>query len=196
MKLVTAAQMRALEEQAAAEGRPPDVLMEDAGLGVAQEVWVNLGAAPECRVTVLVGPGNNGGDGLVAAKHLHDWGAHVDVVLLTERGKDDRNLKQLVERDVRILRQGLTVLSLSKDGDLDKALSGTEAVIDAVLGTGRARPLEGTFADALDKVASARTKPGGPKVFAVDVPTGVDCDTGTADPHALRADVTVALGCS
>ncbi len=109
MKLVTAAQMRALEEQAAAEGRPPDVLMEDAGLGVAQEVWVNLGAAPECRVTVLVGPGNNGGDGLVAAKHLHDWGALVDVVLLTKRGEDDANMKQLLERDV-VLRQ-------AQDGD-------------------------------------------------------------------------------
>ncbi len=204
MKLVTAAQMRALEEQAASEGRPPDVLMEDAGLGVAQEVWVNLGAAPECRVTVLAGPGNNGGDGLVAAKHLHDWGAHVEVVLLAKRGEDDANLKQLIERDV-VLRQAQDGGSRGQGGEsqardvltqLDEALSGTEAVIDAVLGTGHARPLEGILAEALDKVASARTKPAGPKVFAVDVPTGVDCDTGAADPHALRADVTVALGCS
>ena len=190
MKLVTAAQMRALEEQAAAEGRPPDVLMEEAGLGVAQEVWVNLGAAPECRVTVLAGPGNNGGDGLVAAKHLHDWGAHVEVVLLAERGEDDANLKQLVEKGL-VPRPAWDDLT-----KLDESLAGTEAVVDAVLGTGRARPLEGILAEALDKVASARTKPAGPKVFAVDVPTGVDCDTGAADPHALRADVTVALGCS
>ncbi len=56
--------------------------------------------------------------------------------------------------------------------------------------------MEGAIADALDKVEEARTKPAGPKVFAVDVPTGVDSDTGSADPHALRADVTVALGCS
>ena len=190
MKLVTAAQMRALEEQAAAEGRPPETLMEDAGLGVAQEVWVALGAAPGCRVAVLVGPGNNGGDGLVAARHLQDWGAQVEVVLLAERNEDDPNLKQLVEREI-VVRQAQDDLT-----QLDEALSGAEAVVDAILGTGRARPLDGTFAEALVLVSEARAKPAGPKVFAVDVPTGVDSDTGAVDPHALRADVTVVLGCS
>ena len=81
------------------------MLMEDAGLGVAQEVWINLGAVPERKVVVLVGPGNNGGDGLVAARHLHDWGAHVVVLLLAPRGDDDANLKQLVERNVAIHRR-------------------------------------------------------------------------------------------
>ncbi len=190
MKLVTAAQMRALEEQAAGEGRPPDVLMEEAGLGVAQEVWVNLGAAPGCRVAVLVGPGNNGGDGLVAARHLQDWGAQVEVVLLAERDEADPNLKQLVEREI-VVRQAANDLT-----QLEEALSGAEAVVDAILGTGRARPLDGTFAHALDLVSKARAKPAGPKVFAVDVPSGVDADTGAVDPRALRADVTIVLGCS
>ncbi|MCI0855215.1 MAG: NAD(P)H-hydrate dehydratase [Chloroflexi bacterium] len=190
MKLVTAAQMRALEEQAAAEGRPPEALMEDAGLGVAQEVWVNLGAAPGCRVAVLVGPGNNGGDGLVAARHLQDWGAQVEVVLLADRDEGDPNLKQLVEREI-VVRQAADDLT-----QLEEALSGAEAVVDAVLGTGRARPLGGTIAQVLELVSEARAKPAGPKVFAVDIPTGVDCDTGAVDPRALRADVTIALGCS
>jgi len=190
VKLVTSAEMRALEESAAKQGRTADLLMEDAGLGVAQEVWVNLGAAPECRVTLLIGPGNNGGDGLVAARHLHEWGARVEVVLLADRAADDPNFKKLVDLGVvpRQARDGANVL--------DEALAGAEAVVDAVLGTGRARPLEGLFAEALDRVAEARTKPGGPKVFAVDVPTGVDCDTGAVHEHALRADATVTLGCS
>ena len=190
MKLVTAAQMRALEEQAAADGRPPDVLMEEAGLGVAQEVWVVLGAAPGCNVIVLVGPGNNGGDGLVAARHLQDWGAQVQVMLLAERDDNDPNLKQLVERDV-VVRQAHDDLT-----QLEKALPGAEAVVDAILGTGRARPLDGIYAQALDLVSAAQSKPAAPKTFAVDVPTGVDCDTGAVDPHTLRADVTIALGCS
>jgi NAD(P)H-hydrate epimerase len=191
VKLCTAAEMRALEEAAARAGRPPEALMEEAGLAVAQEVWIELGAVPERKVAVLVGPGNNGGDGLVAARHLHDMGAHVVVVLLAKRAEDDANLKQLIERDIRIL-------SLSKDASaLDEALAGAEAIVDAVLGTGRARPLEGALAAALDRVSRARTESVlAPRVFAVDLPTGIDCDTGAAAPHALRADVTIALGCS
>lgn len=188
MKLVTSAEMKALEEQAAAQGRPPDALMEEAGLGVAQEVWINLGAVPERRVVVLVGPGNNGGDGLVAARHLHDWGAQVVVLLLAARGEDDANLGLLVERGV-VLRQA--------QDDIEEALTGAEAIVDAVLGTGRARPLDGVFAQALERVAAMRASgPLTPQVFAVDLPTGVDCDSGAVDPHALRADATVALGCS
>ncbi|MCH8994755.1 MAG: NAD(P)H-hydrate dehydratase [Chloroflexi bacterium] len=181
--------MQALEQRASAQGRPPSVLMEDAGLGVAQEVWINLGAVPERKVVVLVGPGNNGGDGLVAARHLHDWGAKVIVLLLKERGKDDPNLQQFVERKVAV--------QLAADGDLDEALAGADAVIDALLGTGRSRPLDGVIADVLDRVGRARDAgPATAKLFAVDLPTGVDGDTGAVDPHTLRADVTVALGCS
>ncbi|MEX1252938.1 MAG: NAD(P)H-hydrate dehydratase [Dehalococcoidia bacterium] len=191
MKLVTAAEMRALEEAAAAAGRPPDALMEEAGLGVAQEVWINLGAVPERKVVVLVGPGNNGGDGLVAARHLHDLGGQVVVLLLTPRGEHDANLRQVVERDVSV--RTLTDHDLAP---LDEALAGADAVVDAVLGTGRARPLEGAMADVLDRVAEARAATAGPRVIAVDLPTGVDCDTGAADPRALPADATIALGCS
>ncbi len=185
MKLCTAAEQRALEEAAARAGRPPDALMEEAGLAVAQEVWINLGAMPERKAVVLVGPGNNGGDGLVAARHLHDLGAHVVVLLLAKRGEDDANLKQLVERNVTILRQAQ-----------DDLLDGADAIVDAVLGTGRARPLDGAIADVLERASRMRESVVAPRVFAVDLPTGVDCDTGAADSYALRADVTIALGCS
>ncbi|MGB2695291.1 MAG: NAD(P)H-hydrate dehydratase [Dehalococcoidia bacterium] len=192
MKLVTAAEMQELERHAETAGRPPSVLMEDAGLGVAQEVWINLGAAPDCKVVLLIGPGNNGGDGLVAARHLHDFGAQVIVLLLAERGEDDANLRQLIELEVPV--------HLLRDGDLrtlDEALAGAEAVVDAVLGTGSARALDGVFADVLDRVNAARSSSSSTlKVFAVDLPTGVDCDTGAVDSHALRADETIALGCS
>ena len=192
MKLVTAAEMRTLEERAAAQGHPPDVLMEEAGLAVAQEVWVNLGAVAERKVVVLVGPGNNGGDGLVAARHLRDFGATVAVLLLASRGKDDPNLRQVVERNVPVH----LLADESGLGALDDALAGADAVVDAVLGTGRARPIDGVIAATLDRVSEAASRPAAPQLFAVDLPTGVDADTGAADPHALRTDVTVALGCS
>ena len=194
MKLVTAAEMRSLEEQAAKAGRPADVLMDDAGLGVAQEVWIELGTTPDRKIVLLIGPGNNGGDGLVVARHLHDWEAKVTVLLLAhQRGDDDANLRQLIERKVTLH----TVTTERELQVLNEALAGADIVIDAVLGTGRARPLGGVIADVLDRVAqtlASQTIP--PKVFAVDLPTGLNPDTGTVDPHTLRADVTAALGCS
>lgn len=178
--------MKALEEQAESEGRPPSVLMENAGLAVAQEVWIALGAVPDRRVAVLVGPGNNGGDGLVAARHLHEWGAEVTVVLLSTRTDDDPNLQQVRELGVQVTD--------AKEGA--DAIDGTEAIVDGVLGTGRARPIEGVFADVLNRVSRARQRVVKPSVIAIDLPTGVDCDTGAADAHAVAADTTVALGVS
>jgi hydroxyethylthiazole kinase-like uncharacterized protein yjeF len=187
MKLATVAEMQRAEQ---ACGLPIPQLMENAGLAVAQEAWLMLGEIAERRIVVLAGPGNNGGDGLVAARHLKDWGAEVTVVLVKARGEDDPNLKALVERAVPIV-----VL----DGDtekLDEALAGVELVIDALLGTGRARPIEGDFADALDRLREARSRRLPPRLLAVDLPTGVDADTGAVDPHAVAADQTLALGWS
>jgi NAD(P)H-hydrate epimerase len=193
MKLCTAAEMRALEEAASRAGSPPDVLMENAGLAVAQEVWIGLGAMPERKAVVLVGPGNNGGDGLVAARHLHDFGTEVVVLLMAPRSDDDANLRQVIERKITVRSFGGAQDRQAQDAVsvVDQALEGADAIVDAVLGTGRARPIEGPLAQALDRVNACRAP-----VYAVDLPTGVDCDTGAADPHALRADVTIALGVS
>ena len=80
MKLVTAAEMRALERAAVEAGSSEAQLMEEAGLAAAQEAWMLLGTLEGRRIVVLAGPGNNGGDGLVAARHLHDWGAETAVI--------------------------------------------------------------------------------------------------------------------
>ena len=77
MKIVTSDQMREIEQRAAAIGLPPEVLMENAGLAVAQEIKSWLGNIAGRHILILIGPGNNGGDGLVTARHLHDWGADV-----------------------------------------------------------------------------------------------------------------------
>src|SRR6266571_3721263 len=101
MKLITVAEMRQAEAEAAV---PVEQLMENAGLAVAQEAWLLLGEIAERRILVLAGPGNNGGDGLVAARHLKDWGAEVSVALLKPRPDDDANYKQLLDRQVPVLQ--------------------------------------------------------------------------------------------
>ena len=98
MKLVTAAQMRALEQAAVDAGGSLEALMEAAGLAVAQEAWMQLGQLEGRRIAVLVGPGNNGGDGLVAARRLADWGAQVRCYALAPR--DDPQWTQTVEAGI------------------------------------------------------------------------------------------------
>ena len=187
MKLATVAEMQHAEREC---GVPVEQLMENAGLAVAQEAWLMLGELADRKIVVLAGPGNNGGDGLVAARHLKDWGADVTGVLLKPRGEDDANLKALVERDV-------PVVVIDDDvAKLDEALTGAELMIDALLGTGRARPIEGPLAGVLDKLRDTRSRRLPPRLLAVDLPTGLDADTGAIDPHTVAADQTVALGWS
>ncbi len=186
MKLVTVAEMMRLEAES---GVPVAQLMENAGLAVAQEGWLALGEIAERRILVLCGPGNNGGDGLVAARHLKEWAADVIVLLLKPRPDDDPNHSALVERQVPIITAG-------EDGweeRLADALGGAELVIDALLGTGRARAVEGDLVAVLTMLKEARERRLPPRLLAVDVPSGLDADTGAVDPLTVAADATIAL---
>ncbi|MEK7848970.1 MAG: NAD(P)H-hydrate epimerase, partial [Chloroflexota bacterium] len=164
--------------------------MENAGRGVAQEVKGLLGSLPGRSILVLVGPGNNGGDGLVAARYLHDWGVQVAVYLCTPRRSTDAQLRPVVDR-------GIPVQEASQDDGsfLIQHLDAASAVVDAVLGTGRARPLEGGMQRTLERVRSTRAARSDLSIVAVDLPSGLDADTGAMDPATLPADLTVALGC-
>ncbi len=190
MKLITVAETQKVERES---GVPVPTLMENAGLAIAQEAWLMLGELADRRIVVLAGPGNNGSDGLVAARHLKDWGAEVTVVMLKQRAEDDENLKALVERELPII-----VVEDGGNGHNapDDALSGAELVVDALLGTGRARPIDGALARLLDRLREARSRRLPPRLLAVDLPTGLDADTGAVDPHCIAADQTVALGWS
>ena len=192
MKLVTADQMRRIDQLSAEAGVGTDVLMENAGLAVAQESWMALGTLEERRIVVLAGPGNNGGDGLVAARYLHEWGAAVQVYLLKARGEDDANYRRLLEA-------GVSLASAEDDAGLaklDAALAEADLVVDALLGTGAARPIAGRLAEVLSRLAAARARPRPPILVAVDVPTGLNSDTGAVDPLTVAADHTVTLGYS
>jgi hydroxyethylthiazole kinase-like uncharacterized protein yjeF len=187
MKLVNTVQMMELEKKA---GVPVPQLMENAGLAVAQEVWLLLGEIAEHSIAVLAGPGNNGGDGLVAARHLDEWGAKVEVYMLKPRdAQKDEVYRQVVEREIPVR------IAADDDGfqALEEMLARAEVVIDGLLGTGRMRPIEGALAEILTRLAASRQRPLPPRILAIDLPTGVDCDTGAADPLTVPADATVAL---
>ncbi|MBM2826249.1 MAG: epimerase / dehydratase, partial [Dehalococcoidia bacterium] len=189
MKIVTAAQMREIDRRAEAAGLSTQALMENAGRAVAREVRGWLGRVAGVRMLAMVGPGNNGGDGLVAARHLHDWGADIIIYLLAPRSHDDRNLALLRERRIPIL-------TADQDPALEQfseTLSRASVVMDAILGTGRSRPLSGIFKEALERVGEEKARRRALQVVAVDLSTGINADTGALDPACVLADLTVTL---
>jgi len=192
-KLVTAAQMRALEAAAVAAGVSERDLMANAGLAAAQEAWMAVGALDGSEVLVLCGPGNNGGDGLVAALQLHQWGAEVHVYLLRPRADGDPEWAALLEAGV----PATTVANDPGFAFLEQQLSGASIVLDALFGTGftpRERPIEGDAVEILVRLVAAREASPPVQLIALDLPSGVDADTGYVDPHTVAADSTVTFG--
>lgn len=203
MKVVTAAQMTAIEQASERVGVSTDTLMENAGLAVAQAARGELGGTAGGRVVVLVGPGNNGADGLVAARHLRRWGAEVVCCLLTRRPESDPKLDLARE-------YGVETLSSPDNDTLERLLRRSRLVIDAVLGTGRSRPLSGPVRDAMLALQNhsghpsllfhsryslhSRESGNPPLLIALDLPTGLNADTGEVDPACPHFDTTLALG--
>lgn len=191
MKLVTVAEMRALEAAAVAAGTSEAQLMEEAGLAVAQEAWMLLGSLEGRRIAVLCGPGNNGGDGLVAAKHLLDWGAEV-IVYLPLPAREEHRVAEVRERE--------GVVAAAADdpgyGGLEALLSSSDLVVDALLGIGGGRSLDPgePIGACLQRLKAAREGFSPPKLVAVDVPSGMDADTGELDVLTVIPDITVTFG--
>lgn len=212
--VVTAAQMTALEQESARRGTSTDTLMERAGLAVAgaarQLLGRPSGGVAGAGILVLVGPGNNGADGLVAARHLRRWGAEVTAYLLPSRqpGAPPGPDNKLAGKLELARRYDVSLLSAVDDPGLEqltRRLRSSRLVIDAVLGTGRSRPLTGTIREVMLRVSALRddswddpSSPAGrcprPLLLALDLPTGLDADTGAVDAACPAADVTLALG--
>ena len=190
MKIVTANQMRQIEARSETAGVSTDTLMENAGLAVARSARRVLGPVSGAPVLILIGPGNNGADGLVSARHLQRWGANVTAYLCRQRPARDPKLDAASN-------VGVHIVSAPDDPEffrLKSALKSSHLAIDAILGTGRARPIEGAFKDILAALSEARMSNPKLRLLAMDLPTGLDCDTGALDPACVACDVTVSLG--
>jgi len=191
-KLVTVAEMQALERAADAAGHTYATMMEIAGRGLAR--WIEAQRDLPRPMIILVGPGNNGGDGLVCARYLHEAGLPVRSYIWKRRtsAADDYqgHYQKLVD---------LGVLTAHTDDDPDFAIlrrwleeEPTYTIVDALLGTGNNRPIGGALAALLDRTKAAIAATGS-SVVAVDCPSGLYADSGEVDPHALSADDTVTF---
>jgi len=213
-KIVTTDQMRAVERAADAQGHSYAAMMERAGRAVAERVKQLLAGSEQPRVAVIVGPGNNGGDGLVAARILAQEleGASVGAFLLKLRGDDD---------DVFARARDAGVFIASADDDkaagyrvLQNLVANADVLIDALFGTSLRLPIKGDAAKVLqaahkaitlrraERPAPPYTTPAdpdltapddGPIIVAVDCPSGLDCDTGALDKLTLPAHETITF---
>jgi len=163
------------------------VLMENAGLGAAQYILSLMENPSDSRVCIVAGTGNNGGDGFVVARHIINAGVAVEVILCgsPERiGGDARSNLRIIEHlDIPIHQ--IDQMGRAKFSDM---LRQSDLLVDAMLGTGTAGPARQPFRTAIETINQANKK-----VIALDIPSGLDCDTGEPLEVAVRADYTITF---
>lgn len=207
MKVVTVQEMRQIEAAVDAALFSYDQMMQKAGAAAAQHLRRRIDIDDGTCITFLIGKGNNGGDGLVMALDMaRNSSARVRIYLLQPRPEND-------DVFARALDAGLFVARASDDHDfrlLKSLVASADVIVDALFGIGLRLPLRGVAAKVLrainatihrsapSGVAGAQSrdenqKSGPPFVLALDCPSGVDCDTGTADANTLAADETITF---
>ena len=200
MRSLTREQVRAVDLQAIGDySLPGIVLMENAGRNAAHllHALASVGTFPApWRVTIACGRGNNGGDGFVMARHLENLGAEIKILLASDPAayRGDAAINHAVA-----VRAGIAINQLESApvSEWSAALAGSDWIVDALLGTGSSGAPRGGIATAIEAINGARAADARvdrrPGVFAVDIPSGLDCDTGLAAGECLRADVTATF---
>lgn len=186
MKLATSQQMREMDRRTIEDyGLPSLVLMENAGRAVADAAWELL---PEDggRVLILAGKGNNGGDGFVAARHLMAVGVEVAVMLFAKL--DDLNGDAAINA-LYAQKIGVMVVEEPDDETLVGAIELADVIIDGLLGTGLSGEVRGRLREVIDLLDFAAAP-----IIAIDIPSGLDADTGKVLGVAVEADVTCTFG--
>jgi len=186
--LLTRDQVRLVDQLAVSEYLIPSiVLMENAGRNAAD--WIAAGFADTKQATILCGSGNNGGDGFVIARHLANVGWSVRIGLLGDSAKlrGDARINHDIAAAMRI-----PMTTITSDTDAENfaaSLTPQTIVVDALLGTGFAGAVREPMAELIRRVNETDNS----GVVAIDVPSGLDCDTGQVENVAIRANATVTF---
>ena len=190
MKVVTAAEMQAIDQRAIKEFSIPGlILMENAGTEVVRAMYSRYGDLSGRRILILSGKGNNGGDGFCIARHLAGRECQVSCILFAssfDLSKDAKTNQEIVRK----LGVPFIEITAREDlGQLKDQLDRADIVVDALFGTGLKSELSGLFPDVIRTVNTS-----GKKVVAVDVPSGLDASVGKILAECINADMTVTFG--
>ncbi|MCX7913954.1 MAG: NAD(P)H-hydrate epimerase, partial [Thermodesulfovibrionales bacterium] len=181
MKVVNSEEMKQIDKLTISDyGIPSLVLMERAGLAVASKIKEFF---PPKKVLIVAGRGNNGGDGLVVARILHNWGYRVKAIILA----NEEELSQDCKKQYEIARHFGFEIEFSQtptERDLHEAI-----IVDAIFGTGLNKPINDSLLKIFSKINDSKMP-----VVAVDIPSGVSADTGEIFGNAIRATYTVTFG--
>ena len=192
MHVVTAEEMRRLDEATISRHVPGLTLMERAGQGVVDAIGEFFDPPGDFRYAILLGSGNNAGDGLVVARLLAGTGARVVLLYLREPKDLSPDAFKNYARLRKDRKQGrleeIFLYLADWEGKMLAALDECDVVVDAIFGTGLDRPVEGRFAAAIEKINES-----GMPVIAIDVPSGIDGTSGAVLGMAVRADLTVTM---
>jgi len=191
---LTREQVRAIDHRAIEElGIPGIVLMENAGRGAAQIIIERYSGAAGGPHVVVCGGGNNGGDGFVIARHLANHGVPVRVLRACdpERLPNDAKLNYDIVRRMKLPMHPYV-------SDADRAahahvLEDAAVIVDALLGTGFRGEVRSPMAEIIQQINGVRQASPNVRVVAVDLPSGLDCDTGQPSNATVRADLTVTF---
>ena len=190
-KSLTREEMRELDRKAVEEYKIPGiVLMENAGRNVAEEILKMLDDPQQAKVAILCGKGNNGGDGFVVARHLHNHGIHVDVFLIArvsdilKDGDAGTNLQILLNMKIPVNE----IFEIPSVNSILKELHNYNILADALFGTGLSGDVREPFRTLINGVNNLN-KP----IVSVDIPSGLDCNTGKILGTAIKATKTVTF---
>ncbi len=178
--------MRALDKTAIEKyGMTQELLMENAGMAAFSVLSEKTGIRNK-RFLIFCGTGNNGGDGLVVARKIHANGGRVTVYLIGDAARFSGAAALNLEIATRM---GILIRQLESVHDIKPALQHCDGVIDALLGTGIDREVSGRYGDVIERINSC-----GKRVMSLDIPSGVNGDTGQVMGVAVQADYTVTFG--
>jgi len=186
MKVSTVAQMRNLDRSATEEfGITQELLMENAGQAVYFVILKEFGIKNK-KFAVFCGTGNNGGDGFVVARKIHSNGGEVKVFLLD----DETKFKGAAKRNFEIAsKMPIEISKVSSIEAIKSAALHSDAIVDAIFGTGLVREVSGVYKDVIQLINECQKT-----VFSVDIPSGINGDTGEVMSTAVKADYTVTFG--
>ncbi len=186
MKVSTVTQMGNLDKSATEEfGITQDLLMENAGQAVYFVILKEFGIKNK-KFAVFCGGGNNGGDGLVVARKIHSNGGEVKVFLSDDKAR----FEGIAKRNFDIVsKMPIEISKVSSIESIKCDVLNSDAIVDAIFGTGLTREVSGTYKDVIQLINESKKT-----VFSVDIPSGINGDTGEVMGTAVKADYTITFG--
>ncbi len=189
MKVLTSQQMKGIDRRAIEElGIIGPILMENAGIRIAQAMRQRLPDLKREKIVVVAGKGNNGGDGFVVARHLFNLGCRIKVLLLSKKSdlKGDAALNAHI-----VEKMGIPLIEINTEKrwiSHKKKLSNSTVILDAIFGTGLSKPAKGLYKTVINSINRIKAT-----IVAVDIPSGLSSDTFEPIGPCVKADLTVTL---